>query len=205
MASKNAGVTSPTEALRRIFGDDLLSALTDTRIVGDEVEFHEGSKIILPQGMTYERAYSILERLQQEAETPTEFGKRFMYRPNDGAYATFQVIKKLYGMALGKPEMSFFGLQPAGTRTIAISPTETMQVPWGNLEIPVFPGLTITLCDQHHDRDYGAIFEIHATGPKKYGPQLERLFDAISEFLKTNSIYRGRAIGGNASPELLDQ
>ena len=32
-------------------------------ITGEEVEFHEGKKISLPFGMTYERAFSILTRL----------------------------------------------------------------------------------------------------------------------------------------------
>lgn len=198
-ASKNP-TPNGADLLERIFGSDLLAQLTNTPITGEEVEFHNGNKIILPEGMTYETAYEILERLQQEAETSTEFGRRFMYRPNDGAYATLQTIKNLYGMVLGKATW----FQPAQSRTIAISATETMQVPWGNLEIPVFPGLQINLCDMHHDREYGAIFEIHAMGPKKYGAQLEVLFDAIADYLKNNSIYRGRAIRGSANPEFLD-
>jgi hypothetical protein len=202
MASKNN--TSTPEILRKMFGDELFDALSSTPITGEEVDFHDGTKIMLPHNMTYERAYSILERLQKESETPTTFDRRYMYRANDGAYATFQVIKNLYGMILGKPQMSFFGLQPAEQRTIAISPNENMQVPWGAIEIPIFPGLTITLCDQHHDRDYGAIFEIHAVGPKKYKPQVEELFDAVAEYLRTNSIYRGRAISGSASPVFID-
>ena len=58
-------------------------------IQGDEVEFHDGPKIILPRGMTYDKAFKILERLRQEAETPTTFERTFKYRPDDGAHATF--------------------------------------------------------------------------------------------------------------------
>jgi len=186
--------------LEALFGADALATLTGTMITGEEVEFHDRSKIVLPRGMTYENAYSILERLQQEAETPTEFNRRFMYRANDGAYATLQAVKKLYGMMLGKA--SWF--QPATSRTIAISPNETIQVPWGNIEIPTLPGLAINLCDAHPDKDYGAVFEVHAMGPKKYEADMEALFEEIANQLRTNSIYRGRAIIGSASPEFLD-
>ena len=60
-------------------------------ITGDEVEFHNGSKIGLPQGMTYGRAKRVLTRLEEEAETLTHFSHTFRYRPDDGAYAARQL------------------------------------------------------------------------------------------------------------------
>jgi transitional endoplasmic reticulum ATPase len=174
------------------------------KITGDEVAFHDGAKIILPNGMTYTAAYAILKRLEEEAEMETSFDRRFKYRSDDGAYATIQVIKERYGMLLGKKTETFFGTIPAETRTIAIGVNQTMQVPWGRLEIPIFPGLELVLCDRHEDRDYGKIFEIHATGPRKYRDEIESFFDAVGEFLETKSIYRGRAIIGSDNPEFLD-
>jgi transitional endoplasmic reticulum ATPase len=190
-------------------GDGLLEALQNALrggnpINGDEVEFHDGPKISLPKGMTYEKAYSILERLEEEAETATSYNRHFRYRADDGAYATYMVIKEHYGMLLGKTSQGMSGETPSETRTIAIGVDQTMQVPWGRLEIPVFPGLELTLCDKHPDRDYGRIFEIHATGPRKYKDELEQFFDRVGEYLRTNSIYRGRAIIGSDDPEFLD-
>lgn len=199
---KTKSLTS--DLMAAFLGDALPSHLFGEQITGEEVEFHDNPKIILPRGMTYDTAFAIFERLQQEAETPTAFDRKFLYRSNDGAHAAFKVIRRRYGMLLGKAEMSFFGLEPAEKRTIAIGVNETMQVPWGKIEIPTMKGLTLTLCDQHRDKDYGSIFEIHGVGPNKYKDEIEALFNDIEEELRTNSIYRGRALSGSSSLEFLD-
>lgn len=173
-------------------------------ITGDEVEFHDGPKIVLPRGMTYDRARNVLTKLEEEAEMETSWTHRFKYRPDDGAHATVQVIKERYGMLLGKQQGNFSGAEPAETRNIAVGVGQMMQVPWGQVEIPTFEGLVLTFCDEHQDRDYGKIFEIHATGPRKYEAELEAFFAAVEDYLKTKSIYRGKAIVGSANPEFLD-
>src|SRR5262245_30359039 len=134
MASRQQ-ITSK-EILTRMFGEDALDILTGTPITGEEVEFHDSPKIILPKGTSFEKAYSILERLQEEAETPTSFDRKCPYRANDGAYATMNVIKEMYGMLLGKATW----FRPAEQRTIAIGVNKTVQVPWGQIEIPTMPG-----------------------------------------------------------------
>lgn len=172
-------------------------------ITGDEVEFHDGPKIGLPKGMTYIKAKKILTRLEQEAETLTQFSQDFRYRPDDGAYAALQVVKKRWGMALGKVQETFFGTRPAEKRTINIGVGQTMQVPWGLLEIPVFEGLELYLAEIN-DRDYGRIFRIYGQGPRKYQDEMQSFFDDVEDYLRTNSIYRGQAIVGSDNPEFLD-
>lgn len=183
------------ETQRRDFGAKV--------ITGDEVEFHDGPKIGLPRNMTYGKAKKVLTRLEEEAETLTHFSQDFRYRPDDGAYAALQVIKARWGMALGKIQQTFFGTIPAEKRTINIGVGQTMQVPWGLLEIPVFDGLELYLAE-HRDRDYGVIFRIHGQGPRKYQDEMQAFFDDVEEYLRTNSIYRGRAIVGSDDPEFLD-
>lgn len=172
-------------------------------ITGDEVEFHDGVKIGLPKGMTYGKAKKVLTRLEEEAETETHFSRDFRYRPDDGAYAALQCIKARWGMALGKVQQTFFGTIPAEKRTINIGVGATMQVPWGLIEIPIFPGLELYLAETR-DRDYGVIFQIHGVGPRKYQDEIESFFDDVAEYLLANSIYRGRAIIGSDNPEFLD-
>lgn len=153
--------------------------------------------------MTYENAFKILKRLQEEAETETGFTRMFKFRPDDGAYATFQVVKARYGMLLGQGIPTFFGTIPPEMRTINIGVNTTMQVPWGNMAIPVMPGLELYI-GETTDKDYGKIFGLRGTGPRKYKDEMEAIFDDIEEFLKNNSIYRGRAIVGSNDPEFLD-
>ena len=188
-----AGVLAETQ--RRDFGAKV--------ITGDEVEFHDGVKIGLPRNMTYGKAKKVLTRLEEEAETKTHFSQDFRYRPDDGAYAALQVIKARWGMALGKVQQTFFGTIPAEKRTINIGVGQTMQVPWGLLEVPVFEGLELYLAEVR-DRDYGVIFRIHGQGPRKYQDEMQAFFDDVEQYLRDHSIYRGQAIVGSDDPEFLN-
>lgn len=187
--------------------EQLTNAITgqkDDRITGDAVDFHDGSKIILPRGMGFGKAFKVLKRLEEEAETPTDFRHSFRYRADDGAYAALQVIKERYGMLLGKQiDMGWFGKINAQTRTIKIGVNETMQVPWGLIEIPTCPGLELYLAETY-DKDYGHIFIVQGSGPRKYREEVEALFTDIERYLKLHSIYRGRAIIGSNDPDFLD-
>ncbi len=205
------GATETTAATGPDIAEIMASVIAKTKeadfgarvITGDEVEFHNGVKIGLPKGMTYRKAKQVLSRLEEEAETQTHFQRTFRYRPDDGAYAALQCIKARWGMALGKVQQTFFGTIPAEKRTINIGVDMTMQVPWGLIEIPIFQGLELYL-DEKRDRDYGVIFHIHGMGPRKYQEEIEGFFDDVEEYLRTNSIYRGRAIVGSDNPEFLD-
>lgn len=174
-------------------------------IQGDEVEFRtDGSpKIMLPANMTYDKAFKVLERLRQEAETPTTFERTFRYRPDDGAHATFWCMKARWGMALGKPLETFFGTIPAETRTINIAFGETMQVPWGRMEVPTLPGLQVNIGSVGDD-ELGPLFRLVAMGPKKYKDEMHALFNDIQEYLQGHSIYRGKALIGADKMEFMN-
>ncbi len=172
-------------------------------ITSDAVKYHEDPSIILPKGMTFSRAMSTLERLKKEQETPTVFQRKFLYRPNDGAYAAFEVLKNMYGMSMGKTQMTFFGLKPADTREVQIGPGQKISLPWGLIEVPVLDGLELYF-QEEKDRDFGKVFRVYAEGPKKYQDEMDRFFDAVEAYLKVNSIYRGRAIIGGDDPEFMD-
>lgn len=174
-------------------------------ITGDEVAFHEDGnpKITLPKGMTYSKAFTVLERLQKEAETPTTFERTFKYRPDDGAHAAFHCMKARFGMALGKLTETFFGIYPAETKTINIGVNETMQVPWGRMEIPTMSGMECYLMAER-DAELGMLFKIVMVGPKKWKEECHGLFNDIQEYLQTHSIYRGRALIGAEKMEFMN-
>jgi transitional endoplasmic reticulum ATPase len=173
-------------------------------ITGDEVEFHDnGPKIVLPRNMTYKKAFDILTRLQAEAETPTTFERVFKYRPDDGAHAAFHAMKARFGMALGKLTETFFGIYPAETRTINIGYNETMQVPWGRLEIPTMPGMECYIMEKR-DPELGMLFHIAMVGPKKWKEEAHGLFNDVQEYLQAHSIYRGKALIGAEKMEFMN-
>jgi transitional endoplasmic reticulum ATPase len=174
-----------------------------TRITGDEVKFHDGTDIILPNGMTYQRAFNILDRMHRDSETVITWNETFNYRPDDGAYATAQVIRDRYGMSFGEVTYSMWGANPPETKTITTSYGVKEQVPWGHISIPSLPGLEMYLSYNRH-RDYGLVFQINAEGPKKYKDEVKAFFAAIEQYLKTSSIYRGQAVVGSDELEFLD-
>lgn len=188
---------------------DVLAALVqslgvgDKPITGDAVDFHDGPKISLPRGMGYGKAYKILKRLEEEAETPTDYKRVFRYRADDGANAALHVIKNRYGMLLGKTIQTFFGTINAQSRTIKVGVGQEEQVPWGLIEIPTCPGLELYLAEQQ-DRDYGKVFVIYGSGPRKYKDEVEAIFAEVELFLRDHSIYRGQAIVGSNDPDFLD-
>ena len=175
-----------------------------TPITGDEVDYHDAQKIILPKGWSFAQAMATLERLHEEAETETQFKRQFNYRPDDGAVATSRVLRDRYGMTLGETiDMGFFGVRRPESRTVAIDHNQKVQVPWGKISIPTLPGISLTLCEGSQE-GRGSLFHLHVVAAKKHKADIESIFDAIEEELKTNSIYRGKALSGSNKLEFID-
>lgn len=194
-------IPAPLQAIAMLINS---GQMPGTVISGDNVDFHDGPKISLPQGATYEWAITTLERLQRDEETEIRLDRKFNYRPDDGAVAAARVLKRRYGITFGETRESFFGSTPPGTRTVKISSTESVDVPWDDISIPSLKGVVITLCGRHSHKEYGHVFDIHAGLPKKHQKEVKALFDEIEEELRTNSIYRGKAVAGAQDLEFMD-
>src|SRR5690606_11293521 len=84
-----------------------------------------------------------------------------------------------------------FGKTPPQMISVDISHDETVQVPWGRFSLPGLDGYVQTTSST---KDGRVCF--HLSGVvKRYSEEVVREFFAeIREYLKTNSIYRGKAI-----------
>lgn len=179
-----------------------------TRVAADgQVDFHDGPKIVLPKGMTYEEALKTLQRHRDDAETRTSWSREFKYRLDDGAHAAHLVLQRMFGMTMGEARHvdGLFGTHviPAETRDIAVAFNQRVQVPWGTVTLPRLPGLEL-LFEARQNDEYGAVFGLYALGPRKYKDEVEAIFDAVEEELRTNSIYRGQALNGSNKLEFID-
>lgn len=170
---------------------------------GEGVDFYKGTKILVPEGTTYEGARKVIDRAEREAETETRWDREFRYRFNDGAYALLKVLKRRYGGAFGETVYTMFGPQPPELKTIKVSVTETAQVPMGKLSIPNLPKLSMHSLEDV-DREYGRIYKIVAIGPRKYAKEVDAIFVEVETELRNNSIYRGKAIIGANNPDFID-
>src|SRR5207342_1225523 len=70
------------------------------------------------------------------------------------------------------------------------------------LKVPSFDGTMFVTSTT--SRAYGPLFHIQVTCARKYKAHVEGLFQVIEEELEKNSIYKGKAVDGNAEPEFLD-
>jgi transitional endoplasmic reticulum ATPase len=148
-----------------------------------------------PEQMSLETAAMMLSKQAQAEKEMYEFTRTFQARPYDGAYAFDVVVKEVFGMtAIGKAIHSMFGTQPPQYQTVNISPTETVQVPWGLLEFP--PLEAQFMLRANRDEDYGLAFAIQVTAPKKHRVKIDGLFALIEARLKKASIYRNKALIG---------
>jgi len=182
-------------------GTDLPASMV---IVGDEIEYHDRPKITLPRDMSLKKARDILTRVERDQETEVAQTKEFKYRPYDGAVACARVMKSMFGITFGERIRSFFRDDPPQTLSVPISLDETLEVPWGMVSIPTLPGSRLHLGGTVH-REHGEVFAINATYPKKYTDTIKEFFKNVEKELKTNSIYRGKAIiGTGAKPEFYD-
>lgn len=173
----------------------------------DEDIEHAGSKMILPLGMDEKAAIEYLKLKIAENEEITRFSRTFRYRPWDGAYCTYQAMRKAFGGVHNGPAtvQGLFGPQkvPPQLITLNTGPNKQEQIPWGAFEVPFIKGVEFQL-QAREDEEFGLLFHIEALAPRKYRAQIEGLFILIEKELKENSLYRGKCFDGREQPEFID-
>lgn len=202
MASKQ--LTESERAAQAVL--NVLAQAGKLRVPSDAIEF-QGSAIILPEtfagpgGLRKAREY--IEKYEMDQEKVYRQSREFKYRAWDGANAFNMAMKHVFGTAgLGVTTQTMFGSNPPQLFTIPTAVGSTTQVPWGKVALDQLD-CTFTL-DTTYNQDFGAVFVLHAAAPKKFRGHIEAFFDVVEHFLKTQSIYRGKAIDGGDIPNFID-
>lgn len=173
------------------------------RLYDDDDITYEGTKLVIPEGMTIDRAIRFLEQKRGEMEKVTEYGRTFNYRPYDGAYCAWNVLKRTFGAVGHRGTMGFFGPNPPELITINTDVNKQEQIPWGRFELPLLPGATFeTGVDLHPE--YGHLFRMTAYAPKRYAAEVQGIFLLVEDELEKHSMYRGKAFDGQSTPEFVD-
>jgi len=195
---------------------DKLAELGGSRVTQESgIAYHEDpneKQIMLPQGLTLKVATKLLSAQAQALEEEHDFDKVFPFRPFDGAYACQEVLKKIFGVTgQGRAVYGMFGEKyPPKFVNVEVQPGKEVRVPWGKVDFPLLDAVMTT--GYQNDPQKGALFQLTITAPKKFAAQIEGLFIAIEEYLKQNSIYKGKCIIGVGrvtrvgfeSPQFLD-
>lgn len=164
---------------------------------------HEGTKIVIPLSMSKKDAVKAILRNIEAEDEPCHFMTTFKYRPWDGALAFHRVVKKYLGMMTQVATKTPFGDIPPHMITIKTGVDTTEQVPWGDIQLPIFPDSKVTT-DSDVDPDLGPVFVLHFSGPRRYRGHATGLFKLVEQELQCCSIYRGKAFDGQAEPDFLD-
>lgn len=183
----------------------LLGRLGDHRVDNDDI-LVEGMQFVIPEVYAEDlgAAADFLLEVEEEQEKPHQFTRQFKARPYDGAMATMNTLKDLFGSeGIGKTKFNFFeGPTPPEMVSVPIGPKDSAQVPWGLIQFDLLRG-ELRLDSWRHP-ELGFLFQLFVTAPKKFKGYVEGLFEAIQNELDMNSIYRGKAIDGQEMPEFMD-
>lgn len=179
-------------------------------ITGDEIRYHDDpatKHVAIPQGMTLPRLMEIIERIHHMWNSVEQLEpEKYRYRPNDVAVAVSRVLKRRYGATINAGTASLFGENPPTFKSIPVSLTETVEVATGRILIPELEEAEIYI-GTLTDRKWGEVGAITATMKRKDRDEVKGLLADIREELRTNSIYRGRAlkiVPGEPEPQFLD-
>lgn len=133
-----------------------------------------------------------LTKYQASFEQGVSFHEEFDTFPQDGAVAVYKALQDKFGFVEHQGHVGFFGSSPPEMMTVAIGPGKTIQVPWGKFGIPGYDGLSFAV-GTHPTKD-GFHFCISGVVKKKDHALITDLIERIKQNLKTNSIYKGKAI-----------
>lgn len=151
----------------------------------------EGHQIVLPEGMSMDDGIEWLRRKKVEDERVVAINEQIDAFPLDGAYAFHKAIANKYGFAGLIPTPGFWGPKPPAMIGVSVSPTETVQVPWGRVQIPNIDGFLATFVGQKDGRQ---IFVIGGEVKQRFKKEISELAQATRKIVKEESIYKQKAI-----------
>ena len=181
---------------------ETLEELGNARITDTSIK-KEGTGYSLPETTTLKQDISHLVAYYEQQEEETSFQRTFKYRPWDMAAAVESGMLRVFGTAgIQQGIETMFGKNPPERIALEVGVNETRQVPWGEILVPMFEG-TMHLYTTR-DEELGQLGAIQITTKRKHERKVEGLFNVIDKELKEHSIYRGKAIDGQAKPSFLD-
>src|SRR5271166_4979118 len=154
------------------------------------VERH-GEKIILPKGMKTADAIESLKRQLRYDEEKVAMSFDFNFFVWDGAYALSQVMQQRYGFVFGE-KSGFFGSEPPQLMGIEIELGKFVQVPWGRFSVP---SVEAQFECSYTEKEGKLLFKLAVVTKHMYEEEVKSLHTAVLDYLKTNSIYKGKAFG----------
>lgn len=169
------------------------AAKADTTFKDVAIE-RDGEKIILPalpREMTLNEGVSALQRLAKEEEAITAINEVVRSYPLDGAVALMRVLKRRFGWTNLIPTPGFFGDKPPAQVGVEIGYKQTIQVPWGRMQVPGVEGFLAT---GWNIIDNMPVFVISGEVKRRSEALVHAIAEDVRKEVADNSIYRHQAV-----------
>lgn len=152
-----------------------------------------GSKITLPEGLTYKKAIETLQRQEKYENEVVQIFEKISGQYWDGAHAFYLAMQEQFGWVYGETVPGFFGDTKPQMHSVDIGVGKTVLIPMGRFTVPGINGYLQT----HHDMDKrgGRVsFAIVAEVLRKHEKEIRTLVALARNYSKEKSIYRGKAV-----------
>ena len=152
---------------------------------------YEGETFVIPKGMDLDEAIEALKLQSEEENVTVTISEKIKAFPLDGAVALMRVLKRRYGWTHLTPTPSMWGPKPPLMIGVEVGVNETLQVPWGNMQIPNIDGTITTSYDFDNEMP---VFVLSGKVKRKHEARLAEIANEIREEVRSNSIYRSKSV-----------
>lgn len=154
-----------------------------------------GEKLVIPEGLTVADAIDVLKRKQVDEETVVTLIDDFDTFIWDGCWALSKALDERYGWYQQVATPGFFGDEPPAMIQVEYEKGKTVQVPWGRFKSPAMPKGDGFFEASYAKNNHGKfIFRLTAQIKKKWSDEFHALTALVREKLKTDSLYKGKAV-----------
>lgn len=165
--------------------------------VGQDVGIrYHGSEITLPDTpvrMKIPTAIAFMTKVMEEEEQIVDIMEPVDSYIWDGAYQFNVAMKEMFGHVHGKTIKTLFGDRPPKFMSVEYEYGKHTEVPWGLFELPGFEEGEV-LGTGAAEKDGKNIFVIHGRVKRKRKAIIQELAQRVRELVRTQSIYKGKAI-----------
>ena len=160
------------------------------------MEESEDNIIRYPKGMSLKQLSEWALRKDQEEQKVVAFREELTGAyPLDALVCFNKALAKIHGWVDLRPTPGFFGSTPPTMLSVPISVNDTMQVAYGNFQVPNIEGTITTAWNMSPGRRPS--FIISGNVRQKSVPKVKEIAQMTKQLLITDSIYKGKAIQVN--------
>ena len=152
---------------------------------------NHGDEMILPDGMSIDRAITTLQREKAYRDEVMSIRAPIDGLMPDVAHAFFQSLKETFGWAHNVPTPGFWKDEPPALIQVAVGLGEVINVPWGRIVVPGMQGYLETSMEQLPTGQFRVV--IGGAVKRKDEGKVKQIIERTKKYLRERSIYKGKA------------